>query len=106
MNENKTPKDPLNDADDAVNEHPVYGDNYVHDVLLIESEIDGVNEHPVFGDQKMPNPRLIVLGEPNDFTEREFDSLRELITRKLRDRRIRPKSYEFQIRVEYKEKAK
>ena len=60
--------------------------------------MEGINE--------MPNPRLVVLGEPNDFTEREFDSLRELITRKLRDRRIRPKSYEFQIRVEYMEKAK
>ena len=72
----------------------------------LNDEDDAVNEHPVFGDKEMPNPRLIVLGEQNDFTEREFDSLRELITRKLRDRRIRPKSYEFQIRVEYKEKAK
>lgn len=102
----KSQEDALNDEDDAVNEHPLYGDAYVHDVLIIESKTDAVNEDPVFGDKEMPNPRLIVLGEQNDFTEREFDSLRELITRKLRDRRIRPKSYEFQIRVEYKEKLK
>jgi hypothetical protein len=63
---------------------------------------DAVNDHPLFGDKEMPNPRLVVLGEPTDFTEGEFNLLAELITKKLRDKGITPKGYDFQIRVEYK----
>jgi len=63
---------------------------------------DAENDHPLFGDKEMPNPRLVVLGEPTDFTEGEFNLLAELITKKLRDKGITPKGYDFQIRVEYK----
>ncbi len=63
---------------------------------------DAVNDHPLFGDKEMPNPRLVVLGEPTDFTDGEFNLLAELITKKLRDKGITPKGYDFQIRVEYK----
>ena len=63
---------------------------------------DAENNHPIFGDKEMPNPKLVVLGEPNDFTQGEFDLLAELITKKLRDKGITPKGYDFQIRVEYK----
>ena len=40
----KSQEDALNDEDDAVNEHPLYGDAYVHDVLIIESKTDAVND--------------------------------------------------------------
>jgi hypothetical protein len=63
---------------------------------------DAENNHPIFGDKEMQNPRLVVLGEPTDFTEGEFNLLAELITKKLRDKGITPKGYDFQIRVEYK----
>lgn len=49
----------------------------------------------------MPNPKLIVLGRPEDFTNQEVDWLTDLITEKLNDGGIAPESFAFQIRVEY-----
>lgn len=49
----------------------------------------------------MPNPKLFILGEPDDFTKQEFNYLADLITEKLHDKGIEPTGYAFQIRVEY-----
>jgi hypothetical protein len=51
----------------------------------------------------MPNPKLFILGEPDDFTKQEFNYLADLITEKLHDKGIEPEGYAFQIRVEYNE---
>ena len=51
----------------------------------------------------MTNPKLFILGEPDDFTKQEFNYLADLITEKLRDNEIEPIGYAFQIRVEYNE---
>jgi hypothetical protein len=47
------------------------------------------------------NPKLFVLGRPEDFTNQEVDWLTDLITEKLNDDGIAPESFAFQIRVEY-----
>jgi hypothetical protein len=51
---------------------------------------DAENDHPLFGDKEMPNPRLVVLGEPTDFTKGEFNLLAELITKKIARQRNNP----------------
>ena len=52
----------------------------------------------------MSNPKLFVLGKPNDFSKTEFNWLADLITEKLSDNGIKPQGYSFQIRVEYSPK--
>ena len=49
----------------------------------------------------MTNPKLFVLGRPEDFTNLEVDWLTDLITEKLNDYGIAPEAFAFQIRVEY-----
>jgi len=50
----------------------------------------------------MSNPKLMVLGTEQDFTKEEVKMLTDLITKKLTAAGIKPDSFAFQIRVEYK----
>ena len=49
----------------------------------------------------MTNPKLLVLGTEEDFTEQEVDWLSDLIIEKLNDEGVSTKGFSFQIRVEY-----
>ena len=49
----------------------------------------------------MPNPKLLVLGTEEDFTEQEVDWLSDLIIEKLNDEGVSTQGFSFQIRVEY-----
>tara|TARA_R110002153_G_scaffold175699_1_gene328919 strand:+ start:235 stop:402 length:168 start_codon:yes stop_codon:yes gene_type:complete len=50
----------------------------------------------------MSNPKLMVLGTEKDFTKKEVAMLTNLIVEKLTAAGIKPDSFAFQIRVEYK----
>ena len=53
-------------------------------------------------ESKMSNPKLMVLGTEKDFTKKEVAMLTNLIVEKLTAAGIKPDSFAFQIRVEYK----
>ena len=50
----------------------------------------------------MSNPKLMVLGEEQDFTKKDLAMLTSLIVEKFTAAGIKPESFAFQIRVEYK----
>jgi len=53
-------------------------------------------------ESKMSNPKLMVLGEEQDFTKKDLAMLTSLIVEKFTSAGIKPESFAFQIRVEYK----
>tara|TARA_E500000331_G_scaffold69689_1_gene64394 strand:- start:1403 stop:1582 length:180 start_codon:yes stop_codon:yes gene_type:complete len=49
----------------------------------------------------MPNPKLLVLGKEEDFTQDEVKWLSDMIYDKLQDLDFKASSYSFQVRVEW-----
>lgn len=49
----------------------------------------------------MPNPKLLVLGKEEDFTQDEVKWLSEMIYDKLQDLEVKVSSYSFQVRIEW-----
>ena len=49
----------------------------------------------------MPNPKLLVLGKEEDFTQDEVKWLSDMIYDKLQDLEVKVSSYSFQVRIEW-----
>ena len=49
----------------------------------------------------MANPKLLVLGKEEDFTQGEISWLSDMIHEKLQELNVKVASYSFQVRVEW-----